>query len=234
MNALLEEARWQACLSAYQLDRYLVGELPAVEAAQLREHLASCARCREAKEALSAAQSDYLSLAPPLRRPPRAGRAVAWGVGAVALAATCVLALSPQGIRSKGAPMSIGMYVQHEQVVRRALPGEAVAPGDLVRFAYSSRQPRYLAILSVDGAGIASVYFPDGPSAVGVPAAEDAPLPLGTRLDGVLGEEQVVALFCDRPQLLEPVRQALQATSPALPSVPGCTVATFHFSKRAP
>jgi hypothetical protein len=126
------------------------------------------------------------------------------------------------------------MYVQHEQAVRRALPGEAVAPGDVVRFVYSSREPRFLAILSVDGAGVASVYFPDGPETVKVPGAEDAPLPLGTRLDGVLGEEQVVALFCERNRVLEPVRQALQAAAPALPEVPGCTLATFHFSKRAP
>ena len=107
-------------------------------------------------------------------------------------------------------------------------------PGDVVRFVYSSREPRSLAILSLDGAGVASVYFPDGPETANVPAAEDAPLPLGTRLDGVLGEEQVVALFCERPRTLEPVRQALQAAPGALPEVPGCSLATFHFTKRAP
>ncbi len=234
MNALLEDARWQACLSAFRLDRFRLGELPTEEAAEVRAHLSSCARCRAAEEGLAAAQSDYLALAAPLRRPARAGRAVAWGVGAVALAATCVLALQPAGIRSKGAATSVGMFVQHQQRVRRALPGEAVAPGDVVRFVYSSQQPRYLAILSLDGAGVASVYFPDGPETVRVEAAEEAPLPLGTRLDGVLGEERVVALFCEQPRTLEPVRQALQAAAPALPQVPGCTLATFHFSKRAP
>ncbi len=234
MNALLEDARWQACLSAFRLDRFRLQELTAEDAAEVRAHLAGCAQCRAAEAQLASAEDDFRALAAPLRRRPRAGRAVAFSVAAVALAATCLLALNPGGVRSKGAPTSIGMYVQHGQAVRRALPGEAVLPGDVVRFVYSSREPRSLAILSLDGAGVASVYFPDGPQTVDVPAAEEAPLPLGTRLDGVLGEEQVVALFCQRTRALEPVRQALQAAHGALPEVPGCSLATFHFTKLAP
>ena len=115
-----------------------------------------------------------------------------------------------------------------------AIPGETVAPGDTVRFTYSTAERRYLAILSVDGAGAASIYFPDGAEAVAVEPGEDAPLPLGTRLDGVLGEERVVGLFCDAPRPLEPVRQALQNSGAALPDVPGCTLRTFRFTKRSP
>jgi len=234
MNALLEDARWQACLSAYRLDRFRLQELPVEDAAEVRAHLAECAQCRTAESQLASAEADFRALAAPLRRRPRAGRAVAFGVGAVALAATCVLALHPGGVRSKGAPISVGMYVQHGEAVRRALPGESVQPGDVVRFVYSSQKPRSLAILSLDGAGMASVYFPEGPETLNVPAAEEAPLPLGTRLDDVLGEEEVVALFCERPRAVEPVRQALQAAHGALPEVPGCSLATFHFTKRAP
>lgn len=234
MNALLEDTRWQACLSAYRLDRFRLGELTADEATEVRAHLAGCAQCRTAEAQLASAEDDFRAVAAPLRRRPRGGRVVAFSVGAVALAATCVLAFNPSGVRSKGAPVAVGMYVQHGEAVRRALPGEAVLPGDVVRFVYSSHQPRSLAILSVDGAGVASVYFPDGPDTVDVPAAEDAPLPLGTQLDGVLGDEQVVALFCERPRPLEPVRQALQNGHGALPEVPGCRLATFRFTKRAP
>jgi len=234
MNALLEDARWQACLSAYRLDRFRLQELPAEDTAEVQAHLSACAQCRAAQAELAAAEDDFRALAAPLRRRPRAGRAVAFSVAAVALAATCLLALNPGGVRSKGAPNAVGMYVQHGQAVRRALPGETVLPGDVVRFVYSSREPCSLAILSLDGAGVASVYFPDGPETVAVPAAEDAPLPLGTRLDGVLGEEQVVALFCASPHALEPVRQALQAAHGAPPEVPGCSLTTFHFTKRAP
>jgi Putative zinc-finger len=236
MNALLEDVRWKACLSAYQLDRYRLGELTAEKAMEVQAHLKTCARCRAAEEVLASAQADFHASATPLRRPRRPlRRALPWGAGAVALAATCLLALRPSlEVRSKGAPVSVGMYVQHGQSVRRALPGEVVAPGDAVRFSYSSAEPRSLAILSVDGAGVASVYFPDGPETVRVPAAEDTPLPLATQLDGVLGEERVVALFCQKPRALEPVRRALQTSGAALPEVPGCVLATFRFTKRAP
>ncbi len=236
MNALLEDTRWKACLSAYRLDRYRLGELPAEEGREVQAHLKACAQCRAAEEMLASAQADLPASPTPLRRPVRpVRRTLAWSVGAAALAATCLVALRPSlGVRSKGLPVSVGMYVQHGQSVRRALPGEAVAPGDAVRFSYTSAEPRSLAILSVDGAGVASVYFPAGPETVSVPAANNAPLPLATQLDGVLGEERVVGLFCKQPRRLEPVREALQASGTALPEVPGCVLATFHFTKRAP
>jgi anti-sigma factor RsiW len=236
MNALLEDSRWKACLSAFRLDRFRLEELPPGEYEEVQAHLQSCPRCRAAAEMLASADAEFRASVTPLRRPRRTGRRVlVWGAGAAALAATCFVALQPsQGLRSKGAPVSLAMYVQHGQAVRRALPGEAVAPGDSVRFVYSSLEPRFLAILSVDGAGVASVYFPDGPEMVRVPAAQDAALPLATQLDGVLGEERVVALFCERPRALAPVREALQASRGALLEVPGCAVATFQFTKRAP
>jgi Putative zinc-finger len=235
MNALLEDARWKACLSAFRLDRFRLRELSLAESAEVQAHLASCTRCRTAAEGLAAEEASDRAQAAPLRRPgKRPARAVAVGVCAAALAAACLLALQPEGLRAKGASTSVGMYVQHGQAVRRALPGEVVAPGDSLRFTYSSRTPKELAILSVDGAGKASVYFPDGPETVSVPAAVDAPLPLATALDGVLGEEKVVALFCEHPTALEPVRAALQVAGPGLPEVAGCTLATFHFTKRAP
>ncbi len=235
MNALLDDVRWKACLSAYRLDRYRLGELAAEESAEVQAHLTTCAACRAAEEMLTSAQADFPASATPRARPRRPLRALGFGAGAAALAALCLLALRPTpAVRSKGAPVSVGMYVQHGQSVRRALPGEVVVPGDSVRFSYSSAEPRSVAILSVDGAGVASVYFPDGPETLRVPAAEDAPLPLATQLDGVLGEERVVALFCSTPHALEPVRKALQASGTALPEVPGCVLATFHFTKRAP
>jgi hypothetical protein len=236
MIASLEEARWQACLSAYRLDRFRLQELPPEEAAEVQAHLEGCAACRAAADVLASAEAEFRASASPLRSPRRPGRrALAWGAGLVAIAATSVFLLQPtSGVRSKGPPTSLGMYVQHGPDVRRAREGEGVAPGDSLRFLYSSREASYLAILSLDGAGVASVYFPDGPEMVAVPAAQDAPLPLATHLDGVLGEETVVALFCTSPRALEPLRQELQASLKQLQEVPGCRLATLHFTKRAP
>jgi hypothetical protein len=236
MNALLEEVAWRACTSAYRLDRWRLGELSGDEAAEVQAHLDGCARCREAVETLAGAEADFRAALPPLRLvPPAPRRPVRWLVPAatLALAAGAVLVLWPdQGLRTKGPPVSLGMYVQHRGQVRRAGPREVLAPGDTVRFTYSTSERGYLAILSVDGAGVASVYFPDGPETVAVEAAQDAPLPLGTQLDGVLGDEWVVGLFCQQPRTLEPVRQALQDAAPGLPEVSGCQLATFGFTKR--
>jgi hypothetical protein len=236
MIASLEDARWQACLSAFRLDRFRLGELSPTEASQVQAHLEECALCRAAADVLASAESEFRASAMPLRTPRRAGRrTLAWGAGALAVAAASVLAFQPTlGVRSKGAPASVGMYVQHGQDVRRALPGEGVAPGDSVRFVYSSREPSYLAILSLDGAGVATVYFPQGAEMVALPAAQDALLPLATQLDSVLGDETVLALFCRSPHALEPMREALQASGKPLPEVPGCRLATFHFTKHAP
>lgn len=236
MNASLEYVRWEGCQSAYRLDRFRQGELSVAEHAEVATHLETCTRCRAAKDDLAASEASFRALAAPWRRPGASRRrTVAYGAGAVALAAACLMALHPSaGVRSKGAPASLGMYVQHGQSVRRALPGEAVEPGDSVRFSYSSRSSTFLAILSVDGAGVASVYFPEGRETASVPAAEDALLPLATRLDGVLGQERAVAAFCQQPHALGPLREALQASPAALPDVPGCTLVAFPFSKRAP
>ncbi len=236
MIASLEDARWPGCLSAFRLDRFRLGELPPPEAAQVQAHLLGCALCREASDVLGKAEADFRASAIPLQASPRDWRrALLWGSGAVAAAAACLLAFQPSAaVRSKGPPASVGMYVQHGPDVRRALPGEAVAPGDSVRFVYSSREPGYLAILSRDGAGVATVYFPGGSEMASVPAAEDALLPLATRLDGVLGEETVLAVLCPGPRALEPLREALQASPQSLPEVPGCRLATFHFTKHAP
>jgi Putative zinc-finger len=236
MIASLEDIRWHGCLSAFQLDRFRLGELSPVEVAQVQAHLKGCALCRAAVDVLASAETEFRASAAPLRRPRRAGRrALLWSAGAVAAAAALVLAFQPAAVvRSKGPVASVGMYVQHGPDVRRALPGEGVAPGDSVRFVYSSREPGYLAILSLDGAGVATVYFPQGTEMFAVPAAQDAPLPLATRLDAVLGDETVLALFCASPRALEPLRAALQASATSLSEVPGCRLATFHFSKHAP
>jgi len=242
MNALLEDVAWGACNSAYRLDRWRLGELDPAESAELRSHLDGCGRCQGALAALAEAEAAHRASAPPLRLLHGAGRvrrrtgALRWALpgAALAIAATVLVVLMPQeGVRTKGSPAELGMYVQHAGQVRRAARGEVVQPGDSLRFSYSIPRPSYLTVLSIDGAGVASVYFPEGGWAARVDAARDAPLPLGTRLDGVLGEEQVVALFCDQAQAVEPLRRAVQAAAPGLPTVPGCQEATFRFTKRA-
>jgi hypothetical protein len=156
------------------------------------------------------------------------------GAGALAAAAAAILVLrmpGPLDTRSKGAAPALSMYVRHGSDVRRAAPGEVVAAGDAVRFAVTLPRPAYVAVLSLDPAGRASVYFPAGERAAEVGAGADVALPLATRLDATVGEEQVFGLFCDRPLELAPVRALVDAAvSGAAPA--GCQVSRWNFVKR--
>ena len=151
-------------------------------------------------------------------------------VGLAAAAALLLIGKPDPGERSKGAGgFSLGMYVQHGADVRRAGPGEEVHPGDAVRFAVSSRESGYAAVLSLDSANHASIYFPMEARAAAVPAGSDVALPLSTRLDNTLGEETLLGLLCISPVELEPVRQGLERGPVQLPE--GCQVSRWSFVK---
>jgi hypothetical protein len=124
------------------------------------------------------------------------------------------------------------MYVQHGDEVRRAAPGESVSPGDAVRFAVSTPLPAYVAVLSLDPAGKASVYFPQEPRAARVPAGSEVPLPLGTRLDATTGEERLLGIFCASAVELEPIRLALERGQDAAPLPADCQGLRWSFVKR--
>ena len=231
------ERSWPACHSQLVLDRYLLGELPEAEAASLRAHVEGCEKCRGAIEQLRPEPLPPLRLVPgavvvPLRPAARRRwpRIAAAAAASVAMAASVALVARRPGERTKGPGFSLSMYVQHGGEVRLAAPGEAVATGDAVRFAVSAPAAAYVAVLSVDPRGRASVYFPLGPRAEPVAAGRDVALPLATRLDDSAGEERVMGLFCASPIELEPVRAALQRGGDFVPD--GCQVTRWSFSKR--
>jgi hypothetical protein len=239
MNPAIDPPLWPACLSAFQLDRWMMGELPPPDAETVREHLAGCPTCTEAVAGMRTVREEIRALplpsipgmAPSAR--PRAPRLVLGGL-ALALAASLVVALRPDAPieRLKGAGVALGMYVQHGDEVRRAGPGETVSPGDAVRFSITTPVPSYVAVLSVDPVGRAFIYFPEGGRTVRMPAGPEVPLPLGTRLDETVGEERLVALFCTAPVELEPVRRTLERAGDAAPLPPGCQGVQWSFVKR--
>jgi hypothetical protein len=70
-----------------------------------------------------------------------------------------------------------------------------------------------------------------------VDAGADLPLPLATRLDGTVGREEIVGLFCREAVALEPVRARLEsarsdAAATASEVAPGCQVTRWAFEKR--
>jgi hypothetical protein len=239
------QAQPEGCLSDLALDRMVAGEPSPATA---REHLATCERCRTRLDRISRERDVFLasestsSIRTALGRRERRHR---WAIGtascgAIAIAAAVLLWFYTKpnldevatSTRLKGAP-HLGFYVKHDEIVTLGANGERVHPGDSLRFVYTSGEPRYIAILSFDGARHASVYYPSGASrAERAPAAVDRPLESSTVLDETLGNESLYGIFCIEPILLEPMRAALEKTG-ALPVVGGCTVDMLEIRKEA-
>ena len=139
--------------------------------------------------------------------------------------------LPTEQTRAKGAAQ-LGFYVKRGEQVFRGGPGELLRPGDAIEFSYEAPSAGYLAILSLDGAGHASSYFPMGPRAQALAQGSHL-LPQSTILDAVLGRETFYAVWCDAPVELEPMRRALES-SRAVPLAPGCRSESFEVEKRLP
>jgi len=239
MNLELALPPWTACLSALRLDRWMMGELEPADADTVRAHVTTCAGCSTALAGMRGVREEMRSLPlPPALRSRHVSwtpRAV-WGTAGLALAAGLLLVMRPAvpTERSKGAGgiPELAMYVQHGDEVRRAAPGEEVAPGDAVRFAVSTPVAAYVAVLSLDPTGRAFVYFPDGEQAAPMPAGTEVALPLGTRLDATRGEERLLGLFCAAPVALEPVRLQLESSAGTAPLPEGCQGVRWSFVKR--
>jgi len=183
------------CLSRLHCDQLLNGELEDRD--DLKRHHASCQRCTAL---LAAHRQERAGFAVPRARASRR-----WTIGFAAVAAAFGLWLVASRdrhdgaeTRSKGKP-ALTFYVKHSEVVREGGPGEVVYPNDAINFTVSTEVPAYLAIVSVDGAGKVSAYYPAGPAAAAIPTGRDQVLPRSVLLDDTLGVERVVGVFCDRP-----------------------------------
>jgi hypothetical protein len=214
------------CLSRLHCDQMLNGELEDRD--DLKRHQASCQRCTAL---LAAHRRERAAFAVPRARAPRR-----WPIGLAAVAAACGLWLVASRDRhddaetlSKGKP-SLSFYVKHGEVVREGGPGEAVYPNDAINFTVSTDGPAFLAIVSVDGAGKVSAYYPGGPAAAAIPAGRDQVLPQSVLLDDTLGLERVVAVFCDRPILVAELGAAVARD--AIPN--GCVADALTLDKRRP
>ena len=250
MASELKRTRGPDCISDLRFDRMLAGELGASERAALDAHAQGCAPCRArlhelraartVEDAALAAEANALyarsvgSQPPARRRAPVA--ALSAGLALVALAAGLWLALAPapdarEALRFKGAH-GFGFYVQRGAAVYRGAPGEALRPGDRVRFVARSSEDGYLAVLSLDGARRASVYYPAGLQAAKLDGgALEQALPASVQLDDVLGPEHWYALFCHQPLALASLRGALERAGEGFAAPPGCALEHVRVDK---
>jgi hypothetical protein len=205
------------------LDRYAVGEtLTADELRRVEETLAADP---EARAFVDEARLPS-SLRPPVRPAPRRRWAPALGVLALAAALMLVTVLGPRtpgtaetspdgrgaqdpGERIKG-DVKLELVVLRNGVVSTALPDEVLHPGDAVRFRVSLPAARHVAIIGVDSAAAVSLYVPVAGAPMARVEASGHVFEGSIVLDGTLGPERFIAVFCEAP--LAPDRLVAAAT----------------------
>lgn len=235
------------CPSDRVLDLLLAGDLGLTRSHTLREHFSACPSCSARYAEISAFRDEA---APTLvefselvgnqpRSPRRSRRREGW-IGGVLAAAAAVALWIAQGptdnfrgaeTRAKGSSR-LGFYVKRADHVFEGGQGELLKPGDAIEFTYAAPSAGYLAILSVDGAGHASIYFPTGSRAEPVAPGRQL-LAQSTILDAVLGRETLYAVWCEAPVELEPIRRVLES-NPRVRRVAGCGIETLEAQKGLP
>jgi hypothetical protein len=248
------------CVSDYRFDRWHTGELSPAEGRAIEAHLKACGRCRDRDRELRALAEEFLQRFPaPLDaesgstrgRPARFSRWVAWGSGGLALAAAAgwlVLAPAPRAevsgpllpggdsaslaTRLKGGAR-LSFFVKRADRVLEGHDGYVVHPGDRLRFALTTLEPRHVAIVSRDGHGQVSEYFPGTSRSQRVGVSRNRLLDSSVELDGVLGEERIIAVFCNEPFSVAPLREAL-TQGDTLPVASSCSLDSLTIRKTAP
>jgi hypothetical protein len=125
---------------------------------------------------------------------------------------------APRGTRTKGASPVLGFIVRRGQESFWGEPGQELAPGDELRFTVSAKRPLYCGVWGVDALGRTSAYHGSAELAQ-VEAGARQPLPGAAVLDGSLGEEHLVAVFCSRRVAAAELLTAI-AAAPDAPSLP--------------
>lgn len=165
----------------------------------------------------------------------------ALGVGVVLLAGP---AESSREFQLKG-DVELLVYARqehHTELLDRF--NRLVHPGDEVRFILTGvpDDHSHVLIVSVDGAGVATVYFPyGGTRSAPVPGPGRWEVPGSIVLDGTLGPERVFALFSKQPLAVAELEPALRRLGRAGKNalrdvqaldVPGATQRSFLMFKQ--
>ncbi len=170
-------------VSELAIDRLLAGELTLPDAAALRGHAAACRSCAAALDDALATRRAAL---PPLPLPRRHVLPALAALAAAAMLIAVAWPHEPQ-VRTKGTSI-VGFFVAHGDRVRRGAPSETVMPGDRIELFTTTTEPLWFAATSSDG----SVYV----APMRVEPGHEQVLPIAIELDGALGTEVVIGVFC--------------------------------------
>jgi len=223
------------CLSDRMLDLRLAGELAGRDATDA--HLASCEACSARFRALQAARAAFSLEAPPFDRvaPVTRRRGWWWGLApVVAVAALLVLIPRPRdGERTKGGD-ALGFFVLHEGSVREGAGGEVVRPGDRLQLFTTTATARFVTVLERDPDGRTSVFFPREPQAARHSPGQRVGLPYSFQLDATLGVGTLIAVFCDAPVAVEPLRTAVERQGARVAWPSGCHADSVAYETKVP
>jgi anti-sigma factor RsiW len=221
----------------WQLERYVLGELPARETEAVRAALEQDEDLRDRLRALERSNAEILGqhpapafaaaiaqrASPPVpRRATHPRLALAAALGAAALVAGVVLLRPAPGARDaqdvtriKGSVPRLALYRKGPGGIE-ALPSGSVARGhDLVQLSYQAAGRRYGVIVSVDGNGAITRHLP-AQGAMAAPLARGAvALPEAYELDDAPRFERFYFVAADEPFPVETVIEAVQGRQEA-------------------
>jgi hypothetical protein len=228
MNPLDEHQRRGAeCLSDLVLDRLRLEQLDdAAKRERVSAHLAGCDRCRSRLAAIGAV------VAPPfdfgevdVGQPPATSlgwrRRALWLAPALAVAAAMAVLVpwKSSGERSKGGGWQLGLVVQHPSGrVAPVFQGQALAPGDRLRFEVSAPTDAFVSVISLDAKSAVTPFVPATGTTVAVRAGKRQLLEGAVRLDDAIGPERLMLLACARSI---PVGEVVAAARTALEQAQG-------------
>jgi anti-sigma factor RsiW len=218
----------------WQLERFVLGELPEIETRAVREALTRDPRLGERIAALERSNAEILDQRPARIAVVAIRKRLSAGVTApvnprasypawLAVAVVCVVAISgrmflspvevkPDVTRAKGGIASRLMLYRKAA----AAPAEALQSGsrararDVVQIVYQLGAERYGAIVSIDGRGNVTAHLPKaGGQAVAMSAGAPVPLPEAYELDDAPAFERFYLVTATEPFAVEVVVAAL-------------------------
>jgi hypothetical protein len=191
------------CLSDLALDRLRLEQLDdSRKREQARAHLGRCARCRDRMAGIEAAVAPPIDFRKTLPRRNRWGWRALW-LAPILAGATAVALLAPthdRGQRSKGGGWQLGLVAQYPSGrVAPVFQGQALSPGDSIRFQVSAPSDGFVSVISLDATGAVTPFVPATGNALAIHAGKRVLLDGAVRLDDAIGPERLMLLACPRP-----------------------------------
>jgi hypothetical protein len=239
-------------LTVLSLERYLAGE---VGDSTVQDHIGTCAVCATRLQAL---REDGAANHIQPRALPKRSVAPVYGALLAAAAAVAIYVAVPKepGVeqdptlstpwvepadyfRVKGS-LNVEFFVKRAEHVTKAKDGDPVYAGDRMGFRISTPRAGQLMIAGIDGQGDPYLCYPQGNEGRSMsigPTKSLTTLDQAIVLDEVLGQEDLVAVFCEEPfefdRLSEALRRSrLEQKESAFITSAGCRTRTIRLTKK--